>query len=85
MAAIALLITNPDLLAPSLEITNPEQEGLRRDNPNLGVQKFQMLVLWRQKVGSKATLNNLVNILRDDGRVHLVEEILDHFLKKGKC
>lgn len=84
LADIASMMTNPFTLAPHLDIRNPQLENLKRDYPTHNEQKYQMLCLWRRKLGSRATLNSLVKILCEQDQVNLAEEILDHFINKCK-
>ena len=78
------MIIYPFTLAPYLDINSAQLETLKRNYPNHDVLKFQMLCSWQRRVGSKATLYNLVTILRKQNQVNLAEEILDHFIKKRK-
>jgi len=76
-----------DGLYSYFDLTLAEWTVIQRNNPRdyAGVKR-DMLLKWRKKKGSEATLANLVTVLASpsDENAELIEEIIGHFNFKRK-
>ena len=74
------------MLAPQLGLKDSEVETIKYDNPSFEVQKYKILSRWKQKNGSKGTLDRLISVLCYDlDWLDIAEEIVDHFKRKHLC
>ena len=64
LAQIASNIRNWEEVAPFLGLTDAEEEEIRQDNKEYGVQKRKALQRWREKKGSNATYQELRDALK---------------------
>ena len=82
MSRIAKKIINPDMLAPDLGISPAERESIKRDSSGFENQKHNLLLAWKRKNGTQATLSLLIPILCNMEDVDVAEDICKLFTRK---
>ena len=83
ISEIAQCMVEWELLAPSIKITDSEQEELKQDFKNrYRLQKRQALRLWRWK--NKGTYKNLIEIFYSQKLVNLAESVVSILASKPR-
>ena len=87
LAQIASDIRSWEEMAPYLALSDAEEEEIRKDNKEYGVQKRKALQRWREKKGSNATYRELRDALRraeEAGANPEWKQFRNHLIAKGK-
>ena len=87
VAQIAGRIKSWEEVAPFLSLSNAEEEEIRKDNKEYGVQKRKALQRWREKKGSDATYGELRDALRraeEAGANPEWKQFREHLIAWGK-
>ena len=87
LAQIAGRIKSWEEVAPFLALSNAEEEEIKEDNKEYGVQKRKALQRWREKKGSDATYRELRDALRRAGEAGANPEwkqFREHLIAWGK-
>ena len=78
---IAREITTWRLIAPHLGLKAVDEEDILQNQDDVRIQRREMLRIWRQKLGSKATYSSLAKALYKTERVDLVEKLAELLTK----
>ena len=82
LAEIAKEIPVWEELSPYLSIKEPEEEEIRRDNPNYRTQKLACLRKWKGRIGRKATYESLIQVFWNNGEKLLAYKVA-HILSRS--
>lgn len=88
LAWIAERLVDVDNLYSHFQLTQAEWKVIEKNNyRDYDGVKRDMLLRWRRKTGSRATLHSLVSALMapETVDINLIEEITQHFVDKSKC
>ena len=87
LAQIANRIKSWEEVAPFLALSDAEEEEIRKDHKEYGVQKRKVLQRWREKKGSDATYGELRDALRraeEAGVIPEWKQFRGHLIADGK-
>ena len=84
LSNIALSITKWKSIAPSLGLTEAEEENIEKDCGENETQKIGMLRKWKERFGRKATYRKLAKVFWELGRTDLVEKMRELLQTESK-
>ena len=77
LCEIALSLTDWQSIAPSLRISEAEEEEIKRDYPNTKAQTIGMLRKWKKNAGRKAKYRKLTKVFWKLKRPDVVEKVCE--------